>query len=130
MAIRPSHNPRRLWPAAPGTPPLAAARPCLVAAAYPVPSSRSMPQGGTTRQQERNDVLVRDVDHHAGDAVAWVGQDEDPEGPLAAHADGEGGDMLEAAREPHLPQCGLGAGQPLAELPGGAPGLVAGLAEV
>jgi hypothetical protein len=53
--------------------------------------------------------LVCDVDHDAGDVVTWVGQDEDPEGALAAHANREAGDMLEAAREPHLPQRGLGA---------------------
>lgn len=58
---------------------------------------------GASSTQVCDDVLVRDVDHDAGQVVAWVGQDEDPEGPLAAHADREGGDVLEAARKPHLP---------------------------
>ena len=62
-----------------------------------------------------------DIDHEAGEVVGVVSQDQHPEGPLGAHADREGGDVLEAAREPHLPQRGLGAGQPLAELPGRAP---------
>jgi hypothetical protein len=49
---------------------------------------------------------------------------------LGAHADREGGDVLEGSREPHLPQDGLAADQPLVEPPGRAPGLVARLAEV
>jgi hypothetical protein len=62
--------------------------------------------------------------------VGVVGQDQDPEGTARADADREGGDVLEGAREPHLPHGTLAADQPLSQLPGRTPGLVARLAEV
>jgi AAA ATPase domain len=74
--------------------------------------------------------LVGDVDHDVGDVVAGVGQDQNPEGPLGAHPYREGGDVLKAAGEPHLTQRGPATGQVLSKLPGLAPSLVAGVAEV
>jgi hypothetical protein len=63
--------------------------------------------------------LVGDVDDEACDVVvAGVGQDQHPEGPAGPHTDREGGDVLEGAAEPHLPQDGLAGGQPLSQLPG------------
>jgi hypothetical protein len=46
------------------------------------------------------------------------------------HGGREGGDVFEDAGEPHFPQRGPAASQPLSQLPGRTPGLVAGLAEV